>query len=396
MKYDFDKLVDRKGTYCTQWDYTVDRFGSDDVLPFSISDMDFPLPPTAVEYLQQQLVDGIYGYTRWRNELLLGAITAWYQRRFQFDLDQQRIVYSPTVIYSLSEMIRMKTKENNKIFMFTPAYDAFFKVIEENACKQVASELVRENDRYYINEQDFEAKVKNCSCMIFCSPHNPVGKFWSEQELAYIISVCKKYDVFIISDEIHMDISFGASHYPLLKVARNNNYNHACIITSATKAFNFPGLLFSYVIFENEDDQIEFERCLKNKNGLSSCTILGMKATAYAYDHLESWLDQLNDYVYQNYEYLRSYIEVHNLDLKVTEQDGTYLVWIDARSFDLERLLGIMYNQTKVGIMSGQVYGAPGYLRINIGCQRSKLKEGLSRLKKAIEIYYKELECQIN
>ncbi len=390
MKYDFDTVVDRRGTYCTQWDYTKDRFGSSDVLPFSISDMDFPLPNKAINFLQKELASGIYGYTRWRNELLLDAIKGWYLKRFGHKIDTNLIMYSPTVIYSLSEIIRMKSPKNKNIFMFTPAYDAFFKVVEENDCNLYCSELVRTNDKYIINKDDFEQKIKKCSTFIFCSPHNPIGKFWTIEELEYIISICKKNNVFIISDEIHMDISYGATHYPLTKVAERLNYRDTCIITSATKAFNFPGLLFSYVLFTNSEDLNEFEMCLKNRNGLSSCTILGMKATAYAYNHLDGWIDELNKYIYKNYLYIKNYIKENDLKLRVTDQDGTYLIWIDASYYDVDKLLNIMYTQTKVGIMSGEVYGVHGYLRINIGCPHLKLEAGMRRLKAAIDIYNKE------
>lgn len=391
MKYDFNTVVDRHGTFCTQWDYTEDRFGSDDVLPFSISDMDFPLPPECITYLQAELISGIYGYTRWRNPLLLDSIVDWYKRRFDLDISLESIMYSPTVIYSLSEIIRMKTSTGDGVLLLTPAYDAFFNVIKENKCNLITSELMRENGRYYIDFEDFESKLSTSKVLLMCSPHNPVGKFWDSDELKLIIKLCKKNNVYIISDEIHMDVSFGKKHIPILEVAREVEYqNNVCIITSATKAFNFPGLLFSYAIFENELDRIGFERALKNKNGLSSCTILGMKATAYVYNNLEEWLTELNQYVYSNYQYLINFIDEHELMLDVTNQDGTYLIWIDASYYDVNKLLRIMYTQTKVGIMSGEVYGVHGYLRINIGCQRSKLELGLNRLKQAIEIYKEE------
>ncbi len=394
MKYDFDKVVSRKGTYCTQWDYTKDRFGNDDVLPFSISDMDFPLPKEAVEYLQEQLSSGIYGYTRWRNDFLLNAIVNWYEHRFNVAIEQESIMYSPTVIYSLSEIMRMKTSiNNNKIFMFNPSYDAFFKVIEENNCELISSELIRKDGSYEINCEDFEYKINQCDVLVLCSPHNPIGKFWTKEELEYIVKKCKEHNVYIISDEIHMDISFGSKHYPILQITKEYKYSsNACIITSATKAFNFPGLLFSYAIFENDDDKMNFEKCLKNKNGLSSCTILGMKVTAYAYNNLESWLDQLNEYVYLNYQYVSRMVVDHGLDMEITKQDGTYLLWIDSSKYDVDLLLDIMYNKTKVGIMSGEVYGVKGFLRINIGCQRSKLEEGLQRLIKAVDIYKEQNE----
>lgn len=391
MKYDFNKIVDRHGTYCTQWDYTVDRFGNSDVLPFSISDMDFPLPSDCVEYLQKELLNGIYGYTRWRNPLLLNAIISWYDRRFDLTVEPESIMYSPTVIYSLSEILRMKTEKMDKVMLLTPAYDAFFKVVEENECTLITSELKRVDNKYQIDAEDFKQKIKSIKVLVMCSPHNPIGKFWSSEELEFIVTECRKYNVYIISDEIHMDISFEKIHIPLLKVAREKSYqDNMCIITSATKAFNFPGLLFSYAIFENEVDRVEFERALKSKNGLSSCTILGMKATAYVYNNLDQWLCELNQYVYENYQHVVKYVDEHNLNLSITEQDGTYLLWIDANYFQVDKLLSIMYEQTKVGIMSGEVYGVYGYLRINIGCPRKKLDEGLKRLKEAINIYKEE------
>lgn len=392
MKYNFDRETNRKGTYSTQWDYTIDRFGHEDVLPFSISDMDFSLPEELIKYLQEELESGIYGYTRWRNDLLRGSIINWYQKRFNYQIDEEMIMYSPTVIYALSEIMRMKTTANDQVMMLTPAYDAFFKVVEENKCELVTSELERIDHKYYINKVDFEQKIKGVKVLVFCSPHNPIGKFWSEEELSYIVRVCQENNVYIISDEIHMDISFGATHTPILKVGKELDYeDQMCIITSATKAFNFPGLLFSYALFTSEADRVEFERALKNKNGLSSCTILGMKATAYAYNHLDQWLDELNDYVYENYCYVQEFIQSNNLQMDVTNQDGTYLIWINAETYEMDKLIDIMYNQTKLGIMSGEVYAANGYLRINIGCQRAKLVEGLNRLKKAVEIYVEEM-----
>ncbi len=392
MKYNFDEIVERRGTYCTQWDYTKDRFGSEDVLPFSISDMDFPLPQECIEYLQNELSSGIYGYTRWRNELLQGAIIKWYEERFNLSITSKMIMYSPTVIYSLSEIIRMKTKTNKKVMMFTPAYDAFFNVVKENDCELITSELVAKDNYYTIDFAEFEQKIQGVAVLVLCSPHNPIGKFWSETELEKIITICQKHNVYIISDEIHMDISFGKQHIPINKVARKLGYEeHVCIITSATKAFNFPGLMFSYIIFENELDIREFERGLKQKNGLSSCTILGMKATAYVYNNLADWLDQLNQYVKANYQLIKQFISENELEMDVTDQDGTYLVWINAQKYDIDRLLDIMYKQTKVGIMSGEVYGVKGYLRINIGCPQPKLQEGLNRLKQAVVIYRKEL-----
>ncbi len=385
MSY-FDKPVDRRGTYCTQWDYTVDRFGRDDVLPFSISDMDFELPESTSKVLMESISKGVFGYTRWRHDDFKSSVMGWYQRRFDYKLNSDYITYSPTVIYSLAEILRMKSKE---VLLFTPAYDAFFGVLKENDCNAHICELQIENNRFEINKPEFEAVIKEVDTLLFCSPHNPVGKIFTKEELDYIVTKCLENDVFIISDEIHMDVSFGKSHIPLLKVAEEQNYEDNCvIITSATKSFNFPGLLFSYALVPDQQLKNDFETSLKVKNGLSSCTTLGLLATMDVYTNGDQWLDELNDYLYQNYKYAQAFIISNMPKMKIYEFDGTYLLWIDSRHYkdNFQQLIDIMYNQTKVGIMDGSVYGMENFLRINIGCQRSKLEEGLKRFKQAVDL----------
>lgn len=382
----FDKPVDRRGTFCTQWDYTVDRFGRDDVLPFSISDMDFELPKSTTEVLINSVSRGVFGYTRWRHDDFKSSVTGWYHRRFDYQLNPDYITYSPTVIYSLAELLRMRSKD---VLLFTPAYDAFFGVLKENGCNPVMSELQINNNRFEINRDQFDEVIKSVDTLLFCSPHNPVGKIFDREELEYIVEKCKENNVFIISDEIHMDVSFGKQHIPLLKIAETYNYQDNCvIITSATKSFNFPGLLFSYALIPNQQLKTQFETSLKVKNGLSSCTTLGLLATIDVYTNGDQWLDELNEYLFGNYTYAKQFIETNIPQMKIYEFDGTYLLWIDSRAYEqkFEQLIDIMYNQTKVGIMDGSVYGMDNFLRINIGCQRSKLEEGLKRFKQAVDL----------
>lgn len=383
MKNNFDKVTDRTNTYCTQWDYTVDRFGEEGVLPFSISDTDFALPTEFVDYLTKQLSNGIYGYTRWRHEDFTNSVVKWYDKRFDYKIENNWVIYSPTVIYSLAELIRLTSSVGDKIMLLTPAYDAFFNVVNENERTLVTSDLVVENSAYVINKTDFEQKIKDVKVLVMCSPHNPVGKVWDKEELEYIIEVCKTNDVFIISDEIHMDIVFNKKHLPILKVS---DYKNMAIITSATKTFNFPSLIFSYNVIRNDKLREKFELKLKQANGLSSCSIPGLHATMYAYNNLENYLDEMNTYIYDNYLYVKEFIETNKLNLTINNFESTYLLWIDASYYGekMDELADAMYHQEKVGIMLGDVYGAKDYLRINIGCPRSKLIEGMNRLNRAI------------
>lgn len=383
MKYNFDKVTDRTNTYCTQWDYTVDRFGEEGILPFSISDTDFALPEDFVNHLNTTLSNGIYGYTRWRHDDFTNSVVGWYQKRFSYEVENKWIVYSPTVIYSLAELIRLTSEINEKIMLFTPAYDAFFNVVKENDRELVTSDLVIENTTYVINKLDFEEKIKDCKVLVMCSPHNPVGKVWNLEELEYVINICKENNVFLISDEIHMDITFKKKHIPILKVSE---YDNMAIITSATKTFNFPSLMFSYNIIRNDIIREKFEVKLKQANGLSSCTIPGLYATMYVYNHLDTYLDEMNDYIYENYLYVKEYIKTNDLKLEINDFEATYLLWIDASHYSekMSELADAMYHQEKVGVMLGDVYGCKNYLRINIGCPRSKLQDGMDRLNRAI------------
>ncbi len=386
-KYDFNQVVNRKGTYCTQWDYTADRFGTDDIIPFSISDMDIALPEIAIKYLQEQLTSGIFGYTRWNNKELIMAIINWYQNHFDYQCSASEIVYAPSVIYSISKLICLQSKINDGVLILTPAYDAFFKLIPANNRQLITSQLVLVDNQYQINWEDFEEKIKQVTIFLHCSPHNPVGKVWSESELKKIIMICKKHNVIIISDEIHMDFAYQNNHIPILKVAAPNDYlDKTSIATSATKSFNFPGLQFSYALIPNQELHQQFLKQLKYADGLSSCTILGMHATMFCYNNLEDWLEQLKGHLQDNLAYIRDYFQKQNLKLKIATVDGTYLIWIDATYYQekFEQLKAMMYNETRVGIMDGSKYGMDYHLRINIGCPTQKLVEGIKRLHQAV------------
>lgn len=384
----FDKVVDRHGTYSSQWDYTADRFGNEKVLPFSISDMDFPIPNGTKEILINTINHGIFGYTRWKNKDLLSAINLWYLKRFFVHIEDDWITYSPTVIFSLSEIIRIKSQRNDGILFFTPAYDGFFKVLHASDRKIYESKLQLKNDGFTIDEEDFEDKIQKVKILVFCSPHNPVGKVWSEKELNYITTMCEKYNVYIISDEIHMDMIFEKKHLPMLK----QDYEKIVVITSATKTFNFPALQFSYLVSKDKKLINKFEINLKEKYSLSSCTILGMKATIDVYNNQEKYLQDLKNYIYENYQYLKKFLE-ENTKLKVSKLEGTYLLWINAEDYshDFEQLLDIFYNKVYVGIMDGKIYGEQYYLRMNIAASKTKINEGGKRIVAGIKLLEKNI-----
>ena len=208
----FDAIVNRKGTYCTQWDYIKDRFGTDDLLPFTISDMDFEVPKEIIDSVISRVNHKVFGYSRWNNDDFKDSIKLWYNKRFNFSINKEWILYSPNVMYSVSNLIRMKSKMWDNVLILTPVYDGFFKTIKANNRNIISSSLKKSDSKYEVDFNDFEEKCKISKVFVFCSPHNPVGKVWDIEELKKIIDICKKYNVYIISDEIHMDIVYNKKH----------------------------------------------------------------------------------------------------------------------------------------------------------------------------------------
>ncbi|GGB61953.1 MalY/PatB family protein [Fictibacillus barbaricus] len=390
MKHSFDDEINRLGTFCTQWDYIEDRFGEKDLLPFSISDTDFKVPQEVLEALKNRIDHGIFGYTRWNHEEFKGSIEEWYRKRFSSFINKDWIAYSPSVIYSISKLIEQLTDQGDHIVVQTPAYDAFFKLIKDN--KRVLSEnkLIYEKYKYSIDFQDLDEKLAHprAKVLILCSPHNPTGRVWTRDELNKIISLCKKHGVYIISDEIHMDIVLKPNrHIPIVEVA-GEYLENISICTSASKTFNTPGLGGSYTIIPNEIIREEFLLTLKNKDGLSSTSTLGAIALMTAYLTCDQWVVDLNAYLKGNMEIVKVFLDTHLPAAHFHVPESTYLAWIDISDlpYSDEQLQKAMIHHGKVAIMPGEMYGknGKGFIRMNVGCPSSKVIEGLQRLKKAI------------
>lgn len=390
MKYSFDDVINRLGTYCTQWDYIEDRFGEKDLLPFSISDMDFLCPPEVMRDLKKRMEHGMFGYTRWNHDDFKDAIKKWYGERFSTTIDKDWVVYSPSVSYTISKLIGIFTDEGDHVVTQTPTYDAFFKMIGDTNRVLSDNQLILKNGRYVIDFEDLEEKLAHPKAKVFllCSPHNPTGRVWTKEELENIIALCKKYEVFLISDEIHMDVVLQPQiHLPILKVAKN--LENVCICTSASKTFNTPGLGGSYALIPNQDLKEEFLITLKNRDGLSSASTLGIISTMTAYNECGQWVDELNTYIEGNMMTIKEFLEENIPEASFQLPESTYLAWIDMNKlpYSSEELQEALVHYGKVAIMAGETYGenGKGYLRMNVGCPHSKVVEGLQRLKKAVE-----------
>ncbi|MCE4049787.1 MULTISPECIES: MalY/PatB family protein [Bacillaceae] len=394
MTYSFDRITKRTGTYCTQWDYIEDRFGEADLLPFSISDTDFQTPQEVSKALSRRLEHGIFGYTRWNHQEFKEAVQKWYRERFSAEPQQDWIVYSPSVIYTIAKLIHVLTDDEDHVVIQTPAYDAFFKMITDNNRRISANPLVVKDGKYHIDFADLENRLAHnkAKVLLLCSPHNPTGRVWTENELEQIINLCRKYHVFIISDEIHMDIVLQPNkHTPIISKA--TALENVCICTSASKTFNIPGLIGSYAIIPSEHIRDEFLLTLKNRDGLSSTSILGLTATIEAYQSCGSWVDQLNDYIKNNMLFIQAYLEKQQLGATLQIPEATYLAWINIENmpYTPKQVQHALIHEGKVAIMAGDTYGAEGrsFLRLNAGCPQSKLADGLARFTQAINFLKK-------
>lgn len=391
MKYDFDEVHNRLGTYCTQWDYIEDRFNKKDLIPFSISDTDFIIPKPITKKIHEVADHQIYGYTRWNHHDFKSSITGYFKRRFDADIEEDWILYSPSVMYSVSLLIRLLSNPKDKILTMNPMYDAFINVIKENDRELVSHNLIKTEGTFKIDFDVFEKQAKDCQLLLLCSPHNPTGRIWSDEELTQMIEICKKYNVKIISDEIHMDIQIKeAKQRPLMRYL--NEYEELYTASSSSKTLNTPGLIGSYVIIPNETIRDKFLGVTRRRDFLNSASIFGMYATMIGYTECDDYIDQLNEYIRGNMELVENFVRDELPDFKFQRPEATYLAWIDGRDvpYTSEEIQDALVNVGGVAIMKGETYGENGskYLRMNLGCPRSKIEEGLKRFKKAMDYLY--------
>ncbi|MBC9714537.1 aminotransferase class I/II-fold pyridoxal phosphate-dependent enzyme [Streptomyces sp. TRM66268-LWL] len=372
--YDFDRVVDRRGTWCTQWDYVEDRFGVADLLPFTISDMDFEAPPEVLAALRGRLEHGVLGYSRWRHEDFLSAVVDWFGKRYATEVDPASIAYAPAVLYQAGALIDLWSAPGDGVVVHTPAYDAFPRLIAAHGREMRGCGL----DDW----AEFERllALPDTSVLLLCSPHNPTGRVWTEDELERMAALCARHDVAVISDEIHADLA----HRPHTPWARVGSGRWA-VVTSASKSFNIPALTGSYAIIGDPASHAAYLRRLKDADGLSSPAVLSLVGHIAAYREGGAWLDALRAYVAGNLELVAERLAGTGLDWQPPQ--AGYLAWIDLRPLGIhedEPLQRELIEREKAAIMPGGSYGAPGFVRLNVGCPRAKAEAGVDALVRAV------------
>ncbi|SEP96573.1 cystathione beta-lyase [Virgibacillus subterraneus] len=383
----FEKVHDRKNTRSVKWDMLKPVFQTEDVLPMWVADMDFQAPQAVNDALKDRADHGIYGYTIIDDDVK-DSIINWVTKRHDWEINSDWLSFSPGVVTSLHMAIQAFTEPNDKVLIQTPVYTPFYSVIETHNREVVKNPLQQKDNYYHIDFDDFENKLKQgVKAFVLCSPHNPVGRVWTKEELQEMARLCLKYDVLILSDEIHGDLIYpNERHIPIASLS-DEIADQTITCMSPSKTFNLAGLQASYVITTDKEKRDTLNKQL-NSQGHHMLNTMGNTAMEASYLHGEEWLDELRTVLKEHQEYVTKQFEENTDVLKVIRSEGTYLLWIDcsAMKMDSEQLKKFMIENAKVGLNTGTDYGEEGkpFMRMNIACPRETLEEGVKRIIDAV------------
>ncbi|MEE4285782.1 MAG: PatB family C-S lyase [Mariniphaga sp.] len=383
-KYNFDEIIPRSGTNCIKYDAREWMFKTDDVLPLWVADTDFRTPDFIVDAIRKRAEHELFGYT-FKPDSYYDAIIGWMKRRHNWEVKKEWISFSPGVVAGLTIAIETFSKPGDGVIVQPPVYFPFFDSVKGTKRKLVENPLKNENGRLTFDFEDLKSKIdKTTKLLLLCNPQNPGGMVWTRSELEKLSSICLENGVMVISDEIHSDLIFtGHSHIPFTKLSEEAAKN-SLVCMAPSKTFNVAGLASSLVIIPDKTKHARYERAL-NVGHLGMGNIFGTVALEAAYIHGDEWLAQLMDYLWENYLFLEKFMKVHLPKINVMKPEATYLIWLDFRGFGMndEELMKFTVNKAKVGLNNGGRFGTggDGWMRLNIGCPRSVLEEGLNRLK---------------
>ncbi len=387
---DFDRVVDRKNTDCLKFDFAVKRGRPADVLPLWVADMDFKTSSRILDTLKERVEHGIFGYTE-SGERYFEAVHDWMLRKHDWDVKEEWLVKTPGVVFALAMAVKAYTEKGDSVLIQQPVYYPFTEVIEDNGRVVVSSDLVLGSDgRYQIDFDDFEKKITEHQVRLFlmCSPHNPVGRVWTEEELRKIGEICLKHGVLVLSDEIHEDFVFGNHKHVVFSKLSGEFAQNSITCTSPAKTFNLAGLQISNIFIQNEELRNRFKKQIAAA-GYSQLNTMGITACEAAYRYGQEWYDAMMSYVADNFRFIREYLERELPMIKMIEPEGTYLVWLDFRALGLpeDELEDLIVNRAHLWLDSGAIFGkvGEGFERINAACPRSTLKQALDQLKAAIQ-----------
>lgn len=385
--YDFDKIVDRRGTSCLKYDFQVERRGRDDLLPLWVADMDFALPENILDDIKKRVSHGIFGYTDPKREYF-DSVIGWFYSHFGWEGKPEWITVTPGVVVAISVAVRALTKEGEGVLIQQPVYYPFSEAILLNKRKLVNNQLVYENGKYSIDFEDFEKKIvdENVKLFILCSPHNPVGRVWTEEELRKMGEICLKHNVIIVSDEIHCDFTYEGYKHTVFPSLGEEFENNVVFCTAPSKTFNIAGLHVSNIFIPNPEIRKKFKSELESF-GFSQPNVLGLTACQSVYSKGEEWYRELKEYIAGNLDFAREYFAENMPKIRLVEPDGTYLIWLDCEKLGLsvEELESFVEDKAKLWVDFGKIFGKDSgqFIRLNIACPRKTLRQALEQLRAA-------------
>lgn len=384
MKYNFDEIINRRGTNSYKWDTTAPGVDA-----MWVADMDFRTAPCITEALRRRVEQGIFGYTFVPDEYYRATV-GWFSRRHRWTIDPTHIIYTSGVVPAVSAIIKGMTRPGDKVIVQTPAYNCFFSSIRNNGCQLSANRLRYENGVYSIDFEDLERRAADSEAkvLLLCNPHNPSGRVWTRAELERVADIAIRNGLFVISDEIHCELTYEGHDYTPFASLDEDIARRCAVCVSPSKAFNIAGLQIANIIAADSEVRRKIDRAI-NDNEVCDVNPFGVIATIEAYTNGEEWLDALRKYLWGNYVVLRDFFHRELPSYPVTDLEGTYLAWIDCSAAEIgaDKLERLLEKDAKVRLNAGTMYGDGGedFLRINLACPRELIEKALPRIARVLK-----------
>lgn len=387
--FDFDTPVDRRGTDCLKYDFATEHRKPADVLPLWVADMDFPAPPAVNRALAKAVQDGIYGYSDTKQDYA-DAVLGWFSRRHGWQANADWIVKTPGVVFALAMAVRALSEPGDAVLLQPPVYYPFYSVIRSNRRRIAENPLRLRQGRYEMDFDDFENKIVSEKVKVFllCSPHNPVGRVWTKEELRRIGEICERHGVYVVADEIHCDITLPGHAHTMFLAANPSLFPLTVLCTAPSKTFNLAGLQVSNCFIPDPAVRAKFRKEV-NKTGYSQLNMMGLIACKAAYREGDAWFSACLDYLKGNLDFIRSFVEQHIPRVRLIEPEGTYFAWLDFSALGLDdaQLDDLVTNRARLWLDAGYIFGreaGSGFQRIAYACQRQTLIKAMGALRDAI------------
>jgi Bifunctional PLP-dependent enzyme with beta-cystathionase and maltose regulon repressor activities len=385
-------LVERKGTYSLKWDALDKRFGNADLISMWVADMEIKAPKEVIEALKERCEHGVFGYSYVSDEYY-NSVIKWLKEKHNYEIKKEWLRFTNGVVTAIYCFVNIFTKVDDAVLILTPVYYPFHNAVKDNNRKLITCDLKNTDGYFTIDYEEVEKKIveNNVKLFIQCSPHNPAGRVWKEEELAKILEICKKHNVLVISDEIHQDITMkGYKHIPSAIVANGKYADNLITVSAASKTFNLAGLIHSNIIISNDELRKKYDKEIKKINQ-TEINILGMLATQVAYEKGSEWLENVKEIIEDNFNYLKTELNKHIPEITITNLEGTYLVFLDLRKIiPIDKVKEFIQDKCNLAIDFGEWFGASfkGFIRINLATDPEIVKKAVE----SIIFEYKKLK----